>query len=153
VNLAPKEDVMSVTNLTVPVPTDRVAEFYRWFADWVDGSPPPRAVEPPPPGENVEAAVKWWQLLKPREREIFGLWIDIAPKMVTASDIVEKLGLKGPRDIPGILSWPRRKGQKAGFAVQWSFRYDALTEEPIYGIEDAEYADVLRHARSTAEGA
>src|SRR6478752_7533016 len=97
---------MSITNLTVPVRTDRVAEFYRWFADWVDGS----SVRMLPDAETqnvadsassgdrggkpeLDAAIRWWKLLKPREREVFSLWISATPNMLTAAEIVEKLGL------------------------------------------------------------
>jgi hypothetical protein len=145
---------MSTTDITVPVPADRVPEFYRWFADWVDGkvvdasSPSAEATDEP----DLSAAVRWWNLLKPRERRIFSLWIDAAPRMLTATEIIKELDLTGPREIAGILSWPGRKGKKAGFGVHWSFRYDAITEEPIYGIEDSEYAELLGRARTAAEG-
>ena len=149
---------MSTTDITVPVPTDRVPEFYRWFADWVDG----RAIDaptPPTPASDsatmtepdISSAVRWWNLLKPRERRIFGLWIEAAPRMLTATEIIEELDLNGPRDIAGILSWPGRKGKKVDFDVHWSFRYDPTTEEPIYGIEDTAYADLIRNARAAAE--
>lgn len=142
------------TPVTVPVPGDRVAEFYRWFAEWLEDTPAtPAEPSTPSPEEQLTAAIRWWKLLKPSERGIFGLWINEAPKMVTAEEIIERLELNGPRDIPGILSWSGRKGRKAGFRVHWSFRYDPATEAPIYGIEDAEYADVLRQARSAVEEA
>jgi len=159
---------MSITNLTVPVPTDRVAEFYRMFADWVDGSTgrvPPAADVPaqskagaaptgaPPAKPDLDAAIRWWRLLKPREREVFSLWIAAAPKMLTAAEIVDKLGLNGPRDIPGILSWPGRKGHKVGFEVHWSFRHDPVSEEPVYGLEDVEFAEIIGRARTAVEGA
>lgn len=145
---------MSMTEITVPVPADRVPEFYRWFADWVDGkvSDPVRPCAAVPAEQDLEAAVRWWNLLKPRERKMFSLWVEAAPRMLTATEIIDKLDLNGPREIAGILSWPGRKGNKAGFNVHWSFRYDPTTEEPIYGIEDAEYADLVGRARTIAEG-
>lgn len=157
---------MSITNLTVPVPTDRVAEFYRSFADWIDGSvgltqgaaEAQAAADQASAGahsakRDLDAAIQWWKLLKPREREVFSLWIAAAPNMLTATEIVETLGLNGPRDIPGILSWPGRKGRKVGFDVHWSFRYDPVTEEPIYGLEDLAFAEVIGRARTAVEGA
>ena len=144
----------TTTNVTVPVPSERLSDFYRWFADWTDGRSvsveaadgAPTAIQP-----DLDAAVRWWRLLKPGERKIFGVWIDAAPGMVTAGAIIAQLGLKGPREIPGILSWTGRKGHKVGFPVRWSFRYDPTTEEPLYGIEDTEYASLIREARSAAE--
>jgi hypothetical protein len=144
---------MGTTDVTVPVPSDRVPEFYRWFADWVDrgaAGPAPSPAEAIPQ-QNLDAAVRWWKTLKPRERNIFSLWIEAAPRMLSATEIIQQLGLKGPREIAGILSWPGRKGVKAGFAVRWSFRYDPTTEEPMYGIEDPDYAELIERARTAAE--
>lgn len=143
----------ATTDVTVPVPSDRIAEFYRCFATWIDGRPaaPTKEDAPAPEGQELDAAVRWWKLLKPSERKIFGLWIDTAPSMITASEMIDRLGLSGPREIPGILSWTGRKGRKAGFAVRWSFRYDPATQEPLYGIEDRGYAELILEARSVAE--
>lgn len=151
---------MSTTNITVPVPNGRVPEFYRWFADWTDGPllptihlrPGTDEAQPAASSLDSEVATRWWKLLKPSERAVFSLWIDAAPQMLSASEIVESLQLKGPRDIPGILSWPGRKGVKAGFEVRWDFRRDPATDEALYGIEDVEYAALLARARTAAEG-
>lgn len=144
---------MVTTDITVPVPEDRVPEFYRWFADWIDksGGEPEQELPAPPLGDGLDAAMQWWKLLKPRERQIFRLWAEKSPRMLTAGEIVEELGLNGPRDIPGILSWPTRKGRKAGFKVHWNFRYDPTTNDPLYGIESREYADLILRASTSAE--
>lgn len=159
---------MDVHEIKVLVPSERVTEFYRWFADWRDGAPPTATATP-----NVEAparvvsvagearlsaAVKWWRSLKPSERGIWGLWIEASPQLLTADQIVSELGLKGVRDIPGILSWSGRKGKRVGFPVHWQFEYDAITGAPLYGLRDVdglsavEYGDLLRRARAEAEG-
>lgn len=164
---------MEVQNLTVPVPADRVTEFYRWFADWRDGvigTPPGPGRGEPALGDSVaavtsgeteitlEAAVRWWRSLRPNERGIWGLWVEAAPKPLSADEIVEALGLKGPRDIPGSLSWSARKGKKAGFTVNWWFDYDPASGAPLYGLREVggltaiEYADLIRRARVEAEG-
>lgn len=149
---------METTDITVPVPSERVAEFYRWFGVWMDSPRSPdlsatseSTPDAPLSDQELPTAVTWWRSLKPRERELFGLWIDASPRMLSAKLIVEKMGLKGPRDIPGILSWPSRRGAKAGFRVHWNFRYDPVTEEPIYGIENVTYAELLGSARAEAE--
>ena len=102
-------------------------------------------------------AVEWWRLLKPNERGIWGMWIDAAPNSLSAGEIVSALGLNGPRDIPGSLSWSNRKGKRVGFNVGWYFGYDPRTGDPRYGLCDvddlsaADYADLLRRARAEAE--
>ncbi|KDA04775.1 hypothetical protein DC31_05515 [Microbacterium sp. CH12i] len=150
---------METTDITVPVPTQQVANFYRWFAEWTEqnGHFPAEAAALNTNAatlseQDQKAAVRWWQSLGLREREIFGLWIDAAPNVLSADEIVNRMSLKGPRDIPGILSWPTRKGKKVGFRVRWSFRRDPLTDEALYGIEDGPYATLLGRARAFVEG-
>jgi hypothetical protein len=162
---------MDIQEITVPVPADRVAEFYRWFADWHEGTLPAvptaglRGATAPVVETVVSvdadarfaAAVKWWRSLRPNERGIWGLWIEAAPKLLAADEIVKALRLNGPRDIPGSVSWSDRKGQKVGFKVSWRFDYDPATGAPVYGLRDVddlsavEYADLLRRARAEAE--
>lgn len=144
---------MTTTEITVPVPSERVPEFYRWFANWIDDEGSSIAPDFPavPATDALAAAVRWWKLLKLRERQIFGLWAEASPRMLTSVEIVEALGLNGPRDIPGILSWTSRKGDKVGFGASWNFRSDPITNGSIYGIENADYADLILRARSAAE--
>ncbi|WFR65835.1 hypothetical protein P9139_11770 [Curtobacterium flaccumfaciens] len=150
---------MAMEEVRVLVPAERLSEFYRWFADWSDGvlTQHTRGAQPtevPTSGaDTLAAAVAWWNSLKLAERKIWGMWIDAAPALVTAGAIVAQLGLRGPRDIPGTLSWSKRKGDKVGHAVDWRFTYDAVTNEPLYGIEDVEYAALVGKARAEAEGA
>jgi|GEM_PF-4424166 hypothetical protein len=142
--------------IKVLVPEDRVSEFYRWFADWSDGVLERKATQAPD-GAGVErgqltAATEFWRSLRPKERAVWNLWINASPRMLRADEIVRELGLNGPRDIPGTLSWSTRKASKVGFHASWRFRTDPVTEEPIYGIEDVEYAKLLGRARDAAEG-
>lgn len=129
----------------VNVPAEREIEFYRWFADWREGSGGPA-------GEtatdlSLESAIAWWKSLTAREAAIWSMWIDAAPSMVSAASIVQALGLESPRVIPGILAWSGRKGRRVGFGVDWRFRSDPVTGDPIYGLEDAAYAALLGQAR------
>ncbi len=160
---------MDLQEVKVLVPTDRVTEFYRWFADWRDGLPPASPTGHPAAEqtaanevagsaeERLAAAVKWWRSLKSSERGVWGLWIDAAPRLLTAEQIVTQLGLNGPGDIRGILSWVTRKGDKVGFKVNWHFEPGSATDSPMYGLRDVdgltatEYADLLRRAKAIAE--
>lgn len=150
----------------VLVPGERLTDFYRWFADWLDGgasaeafvdaSSHERAPELKAPALEHDAAVRWWRSLKQRERQIWALWIEAAPKPMTAEEIVAALDLSSTREIPGVLSWSGRKGQKAGFEAHWKFEYDPAGT-PLYGLTSVgdtsaiEYAQILRAARAEVE--
>lgn len=147
-----------MVEVRVNVPLSRETEFYRWFADWRDGKLTEAHLPQAEPGtdtaalvDDVSAAEAWWKLLRRREREIWSLWIDAAPRLLKAEEIVESLGLSGPREIPGILSWVGRKGKKVGFNVKWRFTSDPIDGAPSYGIDDAGYAELLRNARQVVE--
>lgn len=156
---------MDDQEIKVLVPTTRITEFYRWFADWSDGvaarhvASREEATVPPRSDQDslLTAGAAWWRSLRPNERAVWSIWIENAPRLTTASQIVAELRLNGPRDIPGILSWSGRKGRKVGFPVAWRFEYDAVTGEPLYGLRDVDgmtaldFADLLREARSRAE--
>lgn len=142
---------METIEIRVNVPIDRETEFYRWFADWKDGATNIDSTSAPDStGETLRSAVAWWHTLTPQESAIWSIWVDAAPSLVTADEIVGALGLKGRRQIPGALAWSSRKGKKVGFAVDWRFRTDPSTGAPIYGIEDADYAALIRQAREVS---
>lgn len=152
---------MELQEVKVLVPADRMSEFYRWFADWTESlSPDPApnsgAKANKETADLLEAATAWWKSLKVSERSLWSLWIEASPRLLTAQEIVDALSLKGPRDIPGILSWSGRKGDKVGFKVGWSYQEDA-SGQALYGLRRVgslsaeDYADLLRRAKSAAE--
>lgn len=149
------EDMVEVR---VNVPMARETEFYRWFADWRDGrlnelwpASPTNGGTSASPKAELTYAVAWWNLLRRNERDLWTLWIDSAPRLLKAKEIVEALELSGPREIPGILSWVGRKGKKVGFKVTWRFTSDPDDGSPTYGIDDPDYAALLKEARRLAE--
>lgn len=146
---------MDFVEVKVSVPVERETDFYRWFADWRDRAA--AQVRAEVSGQRVSAdptaAAAWWGLLTQKERAIWSLWSRSSPAMVPASRIVEELGLGAAREIPGILSWSGRKGKRVGFDVDWRFRTEPMSGEPIYGIEDEAYAAVLREVQQTASAA
>lgn len=150
---------MSLEQVTVPVPSDRLSDFYRWFAEWIEGTDSalsaaaPATVQPASAHDratDTHAAAAWWRMLKPAQRALWTLWIEASPGLVSAPDIMESLGLNSPSVIPGLLSWAKRNGEKVGFTATWHFRYDH-DGTPLYGIDDLAYATVLREARTLAE--
>lgn len=139
---------MELIEVKVQVPSDKVADFHRVYADWFEKATKPSFASE---GDRKAAAQRWWTSLTSKERAMFGLWIDNAGRTLAADQIVEKLRLGGPRDIPGILAWPSRKADKAGFTgLSWTFRIDQMTGQPEYGIEDLDLAALLVEVRNQA---
>ncbi|WP_194763017.1 hypothetical protein [Microbacterium sp. UFMG61] len=136
---------MDSIEVRVNVPVHREAEFYRWFADWKENEKPDAGRSDST--ASLDPALAWWRSLTPKEAAIWSIWVDAAPVMVTADAIVQELGLKGSREIPGAIAWSSRKGKKVGFKVDWRYRTDPATGLSIYGLEDVDYAAVIRQAR------
>lgn len=163
--------------VTVPVPVERVSDFYRWFADWSDGAHDRGSLAGAQEkgtsygvsvnaesGDFVGAASRWWRLLNPSERVIWNMWIDAAPGLVSASEIVERLNLRDADSIRGKINRFAGKGGASGFPVGWqSHVIDPRTGDRMYGLRDMnlkehdpglsveEYADVLKQARLMAQ--
>lgn len=138
----------STVEVRVHVPVERETEFYRWFADWRDGiADTGPAAAATPDASGLESATAWWKSLTHTEAAIWNLWVEAAPSLISADQIVQELGLKGPRDIPGALAWSRRKGSRLGFKVVWRFDHDPRTGDPMYGLEDGDYAALIGQAR------
>lgn len=163
----------AVQEITVPVPVERVSEFYRWFADWSDGAQSRVSMVGAPGGATlsdasandesddfVEAAARWWRLLNPSERVIWSMWIDAAPGLVSASEIVARLNLRDADSIRGKINRFAGKGEASGFPVGWQSQViDPTTGDRMYGLRDMnlkdhdpglsahEYAAVLKQAR------
>ncbi|QAY72582.1 hypothetical protein ET445_03695 [Agromyces protaetiae] len=167
--------------INVPVPAERVGEFFRWFADWLelradgpvraDSQGPSRADasgprRPQEDGDLVSRGAQWWQLLTSSERTIWSMWIDASPGLVSAHEIVERLGLRDADSIRGKINRFAGKGASVGFPVGWqSHAIDPDSGEKLYGIRDMnekpydpkpglaakEYTTILREARALAE--
>ncbi|MGB3731092.1 hypothetical protein [Microbacterium sp.] len=168
----------AVQQITVPVPAERVSEFYRWFADWCEGAEGQVSIaavretttsnEGSVIDENddlVQAGARWWRLLTLSERAIWNMWIDAAPGLVPDSEIVKQLNLRDAGSIRGKINRLAGKGSAAGFPVGWqSHVIDPMTGSRMYGLRDmdqkdhdpglaaSEYAAILRKARVVAQG-
>jgi hypothetical protein len=117
---------MADKQVTVPVPEERVPEFYSWFAAFLaaePGTPPAFAGRgrrgPRGPRFHGEA-LAWsaadadqaaWLYAKLAEpaRELFDLLIDAPGERFGGESIAKRLGLqKGSHGVAGILAWPGR---------------------------------------------
>ncbi|MBV9173165.1 MAG: hypothetical protein JOZ81_24125 [Chloroflexi bacterium] len=117
---------MADKEVTVPVPEERLPEFYSWFAEFLaaePGTPPPwrgrgrhgrrglrhhggpRAWS----AEDADQAAWLYGRLAPPARELFDLLADAPGARLAGEEIAKRLGLeKGAHGVAGILAWPGR---------------------------------------------
>jgi hypothetical protein len=117
---------MADKEVTVPVPEERLPEFYSWFAEFLASEP---GTPPPPRGrgrhgrrglrhhaearawspEDADQAAWLYARLAPPARELFDLLSDAPGDRLAGEDIAKRLGLeKGAHGVAGILAWPGR---------------------------------------------
>lgn len=158
------------TNLTVPVPAERTAEFFQFFGLWLAGS---LALNPTPvetsggmeePAQTpaftawgssdadlVDAALLWEKFSK-RARAMFSLLIDNPDKRFTGEEIAEAADIpNGAHGVAGVLAWPGRHGQAIGRGLPSQWVWDEDSEESVYWMSQ-ERADLFRAAREKFEG-
>lgn len=117
---------MADKTVTVPVPEERVAEFYLWFSAFLASDPgarPPGArgrggrsrgphphLEPQPwSADDREQAAWLLAKLAAPARELFDLLAAAPGTRYSGNDIAARLGLhKGAHGVAGILAWPGR---------------------------------------------
>jgi len=130
---------MADKQVTVPVPEERVPEFYVWFAGFLAAEPggpggPPgrgrggpwggrgrgfmgRPHEEAQPWTEADAEQAAWLYLKlaPPARELLDLLLDAPGERFSGNDIAARLQLeKGAHSVAGILAWPGRYSRKLG---------------------------------------
>lgn len=159
----------STTSITVPVPDDRVAEFYQFFGQWLAGTFPlartpetPASPSEPRPAPtykhwgnteaDLEDAALLWSKFSPRARKMFSLLIDNPEKRFTGEEIAEAVNIpNGAHGVAGVLAWPGRHGAAIGRLLPSIWDEDEETEETYYWMSE-ERADLFRAARERAEG-
>lgn len=163
----------STTNVTVPVPNDRTAEFYQFFGLWLEGDTKPlegglerrtenglQSVDQSGRfnwGENQEKdladATALWQLYPKRARAVFGLLMERPGEWVTADEIAKTLNLShGGASVAGVLGAPGRHGAKynRGLPSRWRpWSEDA----PAAYMMRPEVVTLFEVAREAAESA
>lgn len=157
-----------MTDITVPVPDDRMAEFYQFFGLWLSGSldtylhgspDMPDASAPSPAAraewgsapEDFEDAVALWTKYSPTARAMFSMLMDAPDTPYSGDDIAEAIGIEnGAHGIAGVLAWPGRHGAKLGRPLPsyWGVGEDGVGR---YWIPEAE-AELFRAARRQVEG-
>jgi len=125
---------MADKQVTVPVPEERVAEFYAWFAsflaaesDWRGGSArhgPGGRGRRGGPGHHErpleawsttdhERAVWLYERLAPGASQLFDLLATSPGKRFSGNEVAARLKIeKGAHGVAGILAWPGRYSRR-----------------------------------------
>jgi hypothetical protein len=158
-----------MADITVPVPDDRIAEFYQFFGLWLAGSlilpsggyhDSPVASGPQPQlkpwGDSYEDyadAEALWKKFSARARAMFGLLIDNPGKEFTGEQIAEACDIPNGRNgVAGVLAWPGRHGWAISRGLPTEWREDQDAQQSYYWIP-ADRAEVFKAAREKVEGA
>ena len=146
--------------ITVPVPEERVAEFFSMYGAWLAQ---PQSGDPIGAGQAVESARLAWDAdsvddaawlygkLSKNGRAIFDLLIDNAEEGFVSDDLALRLNIpNGSYGVAGTLAWPGR------FSVMRNRRFPIGWEAPdgstLYHMEES-VASVFRAARERVTGA
>lgn len=159
-----------MADITVPVPDERVAEFYQVFGLWLAGSlstfqgpsearsEAPETSKPPqltPWGaseQDYADAELLWKKYSPNARKMFSLMIDDPDTKYTGEQIAQACGIpNGAHGVAGVLAWPGRHGAAIGrwMPTDWAEDEDAGTS--YYWIP-ADRASMFRAVRDRVEG-
>ena len=96
-------------DITVTVPTDRIAEFYTIFSEWLasvdDIAQQPRDWGP----ADLDKAILVYAKLTPAARDILNVFLDSKKTEIAAETVARKARLKtGIHGLAGTLAWPGR---------------------------------------------
>lgn len=158
-----------MVDITVPVPDERTAEFYRFFGAWLAGSltlaedafggfqSHEQTSQPQlQPWGNTEAdladAAKLWAKFSSRARAMFNLLIDNPGKEFSGEEIAEAVDIpNGAHGVAGVLAWPGRHGYKLRRGLPSDWRWDEDRLEGLYGMSE-QRAALFKAAREQVEG-
>jgi hypothetical protein len=162
-----------MTDITVPVPDDRTAEFYQFFGLWLAGSlsltsspsgateSPPEIAQATPPDvrpwgdseQDVTDAEALWRKYSPRARAMFSLLMDNPDREFTGEEIAQAVNIpNGAHGVAGVQAWPGRYGIAIGRELPSAWREDQDTLQSFYWMP-ARTAQVFKAARARVEPA
>jgi len=129
---------MADKQVTVPVPEERVAEFYAWFASFLATEPGWERGPGPGPGRrgpggrgrrggpvhhehtleawsaaDADRAAWLYERLAPGARELFDVLATAPGKRFSGNEVAARLKIdKGAHGVAGILAWPGRYSRR-----------------------------------------
>lgn len=160
-----------MSQITVPVPDDRISEFYLFFSRWLEGAvqvteqaesttSDPASSKPAPAHipwgdseQDLADAAALWAKYSPAARSMFNLLIDNPGKKYTGWEIAGHIGVAhGARGVAGVLAWPGRHGIAIGRGLPSEWQQDGDRDGGSYWIP-AGRAQLFKIAREQVEGA
>lgn len=155
------ESVDEMPDITVPVPEDRVPEFYQFFGAWLAGSPSATVA---PVGQHAGASgddlSPWgstdedlglaqvvWGKLSERARAMFSLLMESPGEKISGEDIAETLDIpNGKYGVAGVLAWPGRHSYAVGRWLPIYYEDGPVGASANYWMEP-EVADLFNKAK------
>ena len=152
-----------MTDITVPVPEERIAEFYQFFGLWLasslsvedfqaSGNPSEEPMKPwGNTAEDLTDATTLWPKYSTAAKDFFSLLIDNPGREFTGDEIARAIGLhNGARGAAGVLAWPGRYGYaiRRGLPSLWHEAPETFIGH--YYLTD-ERAELFRAARAAAQ--
>jgi hypothetical protein len=106
---------MDMQDVTVKVPTDRLADFYAMYGGWLAGTDVQPEQEPVPVSrwqdtdEDLALAKVVWTKFSHRAQDMFGSMIDNPGEKYTGEQLAEAHDIpNGKYGVAGVLAWPGR---------------------------------------------
>jgi hypothetical protein len=153
----PTEAATMTRTITVQVaiPENRQADFYRWFASWLEGVDPTkrngeiRSEQSPTTSASLRRGERWrtgnrddrlrdaaclYTEISNNARQILDYWLDREAPWHRAEDMIRELGLKSTRALAGStnsFAFSEKKCGARGLPFQWKERGDGT----IYGMD------------------
>ncbi|MFE6966800.1 DUF6416 domain-containing protein [Agromyces sp. NPDC057679] len=129
-----------MAQITIPVPDDRLADFYRQFADWLgetaSTNPSPTAGPWYDQPGAAEIASRIWSYLSPNARVMFDLMIEAPDEPFSPSDFAEAADLEnGGHGVAGVLGRAGAAVKKAGLITDgwhgvWNWDRENYSMDP-----------------------
>lgn len=156
-----------MADITIPVPDERVAEFYQFFGRWLSGESEAPEMIPRFLGGNSEASrarVNWtgvddehsdavvlWEKISTSAKALFGVLIDSPDTRFTGRQIATAVNLaSGASGVAGMLSRPGQVCWKLNrhLPTHWKDGQDGA--ESVYWM-DAAVAALFAKVRTELE--
>lgn len=142
-------DQQAFQQVSVAVPTPRLAEFYEMFGRWLaggqlDASDGSVRGAVPFADASIESTVEWWKMLTKPARRVFLYLAENPGTNHTGAEIAKACEIeKGANGVAGTLSWPGKHARNR-FGLAFPLSWDRETQE--YSM-DPNVATLIQRAR------